>query len=102
MLRRGWTGKRPRTDRSGGAEKRDYCAVLLAEDAGVDEALLGDVPAVLRGGSRERGELGTDLGAVTGRGKNPDLLGERLGVGLQATGLAVGEVPHVRVLATVE
>ena len=72
------------------------------EDAGVDEALLGDVPAVGRVGGGERDELGAQLGAVAGRREHPDLLGEGVRVGAQVSGLAVGEVAHVGVLAVVE
>src|SRR5258706_239218 len=41
---------------------------LLAEDAGLDEALLGRVPAVGRRGGRERRGLRAGLGAVAGGG----------------------------------
>ena len=47
----------------------------------------------------QRCELGADLGAVTGGREHADLLGERVRVGAQAVGLAVGEVPHVGELA---
>jgi len=43
----------------------------------------------------ERAELGPDLGAVSGGGEDPDLLDERLGVGLEVVGLAVGQVADV-------
>src|SRR5262245_26917126 len=65
------------------------------EDARVGEALLGGGPAVLRVRLVEGDELGTDLGAVTGGGEDADLLDERLRVGLQVRGLAVGQVAHV-------
>ena len=59
------------------------------EDAGVDQALLGDVPAVVGVGDRERLELGAQLRAVARRREVADLLGEGVGVGAQAGGLAV-------------
>ena len=47
-------------------------------------------------------QLGADLRAVAGAGEHPDLLDERVGVGAQVHGLAVGQVAHVGVLAAVE
>src|SRR3981189_2114704 len=72
------------------------------EDAGVDEALLGGVPAVRGGGDREGGEFGADLDAVARCGENPDLLGERFRVRAQVVRLAVGQVAHIDVLTAVE
>src|SRR5262249_27278451 len=72
------------------------------ENARGDEALLGLVPTVRRMRGGERGQRGPQLRAVARRGKDPNLLHERVGVGAQVRGLAVGQVPHVRVLAAVE
>ena len=56
----------------------------------------------LRVGGVERLQLGADLGAVTGGGQDADLLDERVGVGLEVRGLAVGQVAHVREAAVGE
>src|SRR2546430_1406231 len=72
------------------------------EHAGVYQALLGGVPAVLRVGGGQRREFGPDLRAVAGTGQDPDLLDERVRIGAQVQGLAVGQVAHVGVPALVQ
>jgi hypothetical protein len=53
-------------------------------------------------GGGEVVDLSADLGGVAGGGQHPDLLDEGVRVGPQVRGLAVGQVPHVGVLAAVE
>ena len=65
--RRRRPGRLEAPPRSGGLGARGSAL----EDAGVDEALLGGVPAVGRVGGGERDELGPDLGAVAGRRPAP-------------------------------
>src|SRR5262245_23797876 len=72
------------------------------EDPGVDETLLGQVPAVGRVGGGENTELGPKLGGVAGGHERADLLDEVLGVRLEMYGLPIREVAQVGVAAIVE
>src|SRR5262249_4290343 len=84
------------------ASRRGTPTASVAEDAGFDEALLRQSPAVRRVGDLERGELGAQLRTVAGRGQRPDLLGERVRPRLQARRLTADQVAHVGRLPAVE
>src|SRR5690554_6780714 len=77
-------------------------APSAVEDAGFDQPLLRGVPAVVGVRLGERGQLGTDLGAVTGADQRTDLLDELVGVGGEPGGTTGRDVADVGVPPVVE